>query len=53
MTFENWMDKVNAIVESKYGVSTDDLPDLCYVDMWEDDYTPAQAAKSAIQGGEW
>lgn len=50
MTFEQWMvavnDKVGAIL---FGMTTDDLPDVCYSDWFEDGDTPVQAARRAIR----
>ena len=48
-TFYTWKAKVNAIIEAKYGLSSDDLPDVCYSDWFEDEVTPAQAARRALR----
>ena len=48
-TFDTWMARVNAIIEAKYGLSSDDLPDVCYSDWFEDEVTPAQAARRALR----
>jgi hypothetical protein len=48
-TFDAWMAKVNAIIEAKYGLSSDDLPEVCYSDWYEDEVTPAQAARRALR----
>ena len=47
-TFERWIAKVNEILSSQIGLTTDDLPDQCYMDMFEDDVSPSEAAKRAI-----
>ena len=48
MTFKAWMSKVNGIVESNVGLSTDDLPDVGYYDMFEDGLSPSEAAEEAL-----
>lgn len=47
--FDAWMAKVNAILERKTGLDSNDLPDFCYLDAYEDGATPSQAAASAIR----
>ena len=55
MTLDQWMQAVNALVERKYGLSTDDLPDCCYADWFEDGMLPSTAARKAIKnaGGDF
>ena len=47
--FDIWMAKVNAIISAKYGLSSDDLPDVCYADWYEDEVSPTSAARRAIR----
>lgn len=47
-TFDQWMQKVDKIIENVCGLSSQDLPDKNYLDFWEDGYTPTQAAKVAL-----
>ncbi len=47
--FDTWMKKVDAALVKKCGVGYEDLPDRCWDDMYEDGYTPAEAAKEAIE----
>ena len=48
MTFQQWMRKVDAIIDAITGMSADDLPDYCYADAFEDGVKPATAARRAI-----
>ncbi|MES2367034.1 MAG: hypothetical protein V4563_14255 [Pseudomonadota bacterium] len=48
-TFEAWMQQVNSYIDSLCGMTTDDLPDVCYRDWFEDGLKPASAAKRAIR----
>ena len=47
--FDAWMSKVFAMIEATYGLSSDDLPDVCYSDWYEDGVKPATAAKRALR----
>ena len=49
MSFDQWMIKVNAAIAKKCGLTSDDLPDDCYADMYDDGLTPNMAAKSALE----
>ena len=48
-TFEEWLAKVNGVLESRIGIGTSDLPDIAYTDLYEDGVTPQAAAKKAIE----
>jgi hypothetical protein len=48
-TFEAWMQDVDNAVERLTGMSTNDLPDVCYRDMFEDGVKPVSAARKAIR----
>jgi hypothetical protein len=47
--FRAWMQKVNHEVELLCGMSSDDLPDVCYRDWFDDGVTPSRAAKRAMK----
>lgn len=49
MTFEQWLNKVDAAVESRTGLSRDDLPDCPYRDWYDDGVSPSAAASRAIK----
>lgn len=49
MTFERWKAAVNEQLDRLIGLSTDDLADAPYYDMFEDGDTPLQAARSALR----
>jgi hypothetical protein len=46
-TFEDWISRVDRILSRLYGITSEDLPDQCYKDWYEDGATPAQAARRA------
>ena len=49
-TFDQWMSEVNAILAAKFGgLTSDDLPDMCYADMHADGYSTKQAARAAVR----
>lgn len=48
VNLDNWLEEVNAIVEKKWGLSVDDLPDVLYADWFEDGVTPKEAAEKWI-----
>jgi len=47
--FKAWMKEVDAALIKKTGLSSDDLPDYCYDNDFEDGATPKQAANAAIK----
>lgn len=53
--FEAWMRKVDAHVSARTGLDTSDLPDMCYRDWFDDEYTPQMAAEEvfAENGVDW
>lgn len=48
MTFQAWKAQVNAAVIARVGVSCDDLPDIGYRDLYDDECTPDEAAEEAL-----
>lgn len=51
-TFESWMYAVNTIIEARTGMSSDDLPDVCYRDMFDDEASASYAARFAIRNAQ-
>jgi hypothetical protein len=49
LTFDQWMEQVDAALVRKVGVCSADLPDFCYADMYEAGYSPETAADEAIE----
>lgn len=47
--FEKWMKSVNEILVKKLGLSSDDLPDFLWMDIFEDGLTPRNAFESFIE----
>jgi hypothetical protein len=49
-TFEVWMTEVdNNIANVLCGMTSSDLPDVCYMDWYENGMTPKAAARKAIK----
>jgi len=46
--FDSWKYAANQICEAKHGISLDDLPDICYADLFESRTTAAGAVRAAI-----
>lgn len=44
MKFKDWMKEVDLNLEDICGISSADLPDVCYHDMYEDDIEAYEAA---------
>lgn len=49
ITFEHWMKEVDRNISLEIGLSSEDLPDICYRDMYVDGKTPKNVAKKAIK----
>lgn len=49
MTFEAWMEEVNTEIEYTCGLTSSDLPDVAYYDMYEDGLSPSSAAMEALE----
>lgn len=49
LTFEEWKRKVNNILIEKYGLGTDDLPDYCYRDAYEDNVSVKTTASAVYR----
>jgi hypothetical protein len=48
-TFEEWMRKVDAIVEHIAGCSVYDLDDYCFRDAYEEGCSPGNVASKALR----
>ena len=48
LTLEEWEQKIDAWLMAHLGLGKDDLTDQNWSSMWEDGWTPAQAAKQAL-----
>lgn len=48
MTFHEWMRQIDVILFSRFEVTSADLADACYRDMFEDELTPQEAAEEAL-----
>lgn len=48
-TFEEWMRLVNDAAVKTYGIDIGDLPDINFLDLYNDGYSPKQAAKRCIR----
>jgi hypothetical protein len=42
LTFEQWMEKINSWLIIEIGLTTDDLPDMCYIDFYESGTSPRE-----------
>jgi hypothetical protein len=52
LTFELWMREVDKALERIVGLSSADLPDVCYRDLYDDGAGPREAARIAVRNGE-
>jgi hypothetical protein len=48
-TFEEWMKEVDRVIMEKVFLTSDDLPDCCYRDWYEDGVSVRNAANRAIK----
>ena len=53
LTFESWLARVDAIITNTVGIGMDDLQDMCYRDMYDDGYSPKEAAKETLEEAGW
>ena len=47
MTIESFISLVDKFVQNKIGVSVHDLPDFCFADYFEEDFTADEARDAA------
>lgn len=48
LSFEQWMQKVDAVLEKKCGLSHHDLEDFCYRDAYDDGEAPSTVAREVL-----
>lgn len=48
-SFNEWMREVDSIIDNKIGLSSADLPDQAYMDMWENGKSAKSAAAKALK----
>jgi hypothetical protein len=49
LSFKDWMKQVNVHLNRKAGVSSGDIGDACYRDMYDDEISPEDAAQDALE----
>ncbi len=49
VSFEAWMQQVDARIERKCGMSHDDLPDIAYRDLYDAGESAEEAATQALE----
>jgi len=49
LSFDDWMNKLDDICYDRYGVSIHDLPDMPFMDWYEDGIKPSGAATRAYK----
>jgi hypothetical protein len=47
--FDVWMKKVDAALELVFGFSSEDLPDLCYMDYFDDEMEPNEVVEEMCE----
>ena len=48
--FDIWMNQIDKMIADKLlGLTTSDLPDMAYMDWFEDGYTPKEAVKEIFE----
>jgi hypothetical protein len=47
MTIESFISLVDKVIQNKVGVSVHDLPDFCFADYFEEDFTADEARDAA------
>ena len=48
LTYTQWMGNVDVALVALCGLSSDDLADCCYKDMYDDGYEAVEAAQEAL-----
>jgi len=51
-TFKQWMAAVDAIISRRIGMTSSDLADTTYWDMWNDEMTPDEGAQEALENND-
>ena len=52
-TFAEWMARIDKILESRFGLTSRDLPDQCYRDEYEAGTSPLEAIRIALDAEGW
>lgn len=47
--FKQWMENVDAHFTADLGLTSDDLPDQCYYELFKDGYTPREVVDKLIE----
>ena len=48
-TFKRWMSELDANIAKRFdGMTSSDIPDTTFWDMWHDEMTPAEGADEAL-----
>ena len=47
--FAAWKKKVDSIIQKRTGLTSDDLPDICYYDNFDEGISPSATAAQAIR----
>lgn len=51
-TFEVWMKRVDETLSRLYGITSEDLPDQCYQDWYDDGISPTAAVRRAAKNSD-
>lgn len=49
MTFDSWMNEINEICNVQMGLGVDDLPDYCWLDLYDSGLEPHDAWDSYLE----
>jgi len=48
MTYEQWIAKVDRVLQNRIGLTHEDLADFCSADCWEDEMSPEEGAEECL-----
>lgn len=51
--FDEWMKEVNKLLVEKIGFEAEDMPDHCWMELFEDGYSPEEAADDYAEEHGW
>jgi hypothetical protein len=49
MKFETWMAAVDIILTKRFGMTSADMPDWCWWDLWDENLTPSEAIADYLE----
>ncbi len=49
ISFQDWMKQVDKAISDKVGLTSSDLADICYRDLYDDGVSASSAARKAIK----